>query len=121
MSTTITAASGTPATTSPTLVLGYDTERVGQNIVHRLIGGEIAVVMYPATPRSGTLRLFYPDRTAAFASLNLHARATTFTITDTAMSQVAMTYVVDGAVTATLDEETRDAWVVSVAYQEIIP
>lgn len=121
MSTLITASTGVPATTAPTGVLGYEATRESSTRVHRLIGGGVAAVVGVAIPRKGTLRLYYPTRADAFASLNMHARAATFAITNTDIGQVEMTYVVSdgGRVTITLDEATHNAWVVSVDFQEV--
>ncbi len=119
MSTLITA-SGTGSTTSPELVLGYDTARESRNIVHDLISGDIAVTLIAPRPRSGTLELLYFDEAAAFAGLALHEQETTFTLDDDDSAGVSMTYVVSGSgIRLTLDDETRDAWVLSVGYQEV--
>lgn len=121
MSTLITASAGSPATTMPTLVLGYEATRESGTRVHKLIGGGVAAVLGMAIPRTGTLRLFYPTRADAFAALNLHARAASFTLANTDIGQVEMTYVVSegGRVTIALDDQTRAAWVVSVDFQEV--
>lgn len=120
MPTTITASSGTPATTSPTLVLGYEATRDSSNKVHRLIGGGVAAVVALGSPRHGTLRLFYPSRASAFESANMHARPATFSLTDTDLGQIEMIYVLaeGGRATVALDEN-RAVWVVTVDFQEL--
>lgn len=121
MTSTITA-SNSAGTTSPTLVLGYETTRESRNVVHDLIGGGIAVALIAPRPRSGELRLFYPVEADAWAALALHAEETTFALTDTDRPAVGMTYAVgDGGVRLGLDETTRNHWVVTVSYQEVTP
>ena len=121
MTTTITASTGTPTTSTPTLVLGYETTRAGANITHELISGDLAVVLRPGRLRSGTLRLFYPSESAAFGAMDMHARRATFTLNDTDRAPVNMTYVVTdgGRVALTLDDETRTVWTVMVDFQEV--
>ena len=118
MPTTITAVS-TEATTSPELVLGYQTSRESRNIVHDLISGRIAVTMVGPRPRAGVLELFYLTENDAFDAMNLHATESMFTLYDSDRPAVNMTYVIDGSVELELDDETRDRWVVSVGYQEV--
>lgn len=119
MSSLITRTSDS-ATTSPTLVLGYETTRSGRNVVHDLINGDIAVTIVKPRPRSGTLELFYPDETEAWAAFALHSLADTYTLADTDRPGIGMLYVVQNASLA-LDDATRNRWVVSVEYQEIEP
>lgn len=118
MSSTITATSGA-GTTSPTLILGYATSRESRNIVHDIIGGGIAVALVAPRPRSGDLRLFYPEEADAWAALALHGHETTFSLTDTDRPGIGMTYVVNGSVSLALDEQTRTRWTVTVPYQEV--
>jgi hypothetical protein len=120
MTTTITRTSDS-ATTSPTLVLGYDTTRTGRNVIHNLIGGGIAVTLVPPAPRSGTLQLFYPAEADAWAALALHETADSFTLVNDERPGIGMTYVLDGGITLTLDPETRDLWTLAVDYQEVEP
>lgn len=119
MVTLITVNDDTAATTSPELILGYETARRGRNVFHEILGGGTAVSLVPADPRSGTLRLYYPLEADAVASVELHSRGETLTLTETDRDSVDMTYALDGAVGYALDEETRDDWVVTVDYREL--
>lgn len=118
MTTTIAAAGG-GGTTTPTLVLGFRASRAGRNIIHDLIGEGIAVTLIGSRLRSGTLELLYPVKADAFAAEALLASKTTFTLTDTDVVEVGMSFVTDGDVTVELDDATRDAWVVSVDFQQV--
>lgn len=106
-------------TTTPELVDGYSARRATGNVIIPILGGGIAVVVRPAQPRSGTLRLFYPDEADAAAAAEMHTFMGTFTLTSDERESIEMTYVVSGQITVDLDDETRDLWVVSVDYQEL--
>lgn len=118
MSATITASVG--GVTLPLLVTGYDTARQSRNIVHDLLSDDIAVILVPARPRSGTLELLYDDETNARGALDLHGQASTFDLVSDERESVNMTYVVDGEVRLTLEDETRSLWLLAVGYQEVI-
>lgn len=121
MTNTITASAGSPATTSPVAVRGYTTVRESSNRKHNLIGGEIAVVLGPARPRSGTLELHYATSATAVNALNLHSRAATYALVVTGLNAVNMTYVISDGGRVTLDKRDTGQWVVLVDYQEIVP
>ncbi len=107
-------------TSEPDLVMGYETSRTSRNIRHEIVGGGIGVSLIPADLRRGTLRLYYGDREAdAAACVEMHARGEVMTITIDERDTLSMSYFVDGEFGYSLDEQTRDDWVVSVAYQEI--
>lgn len=119
MTTTITAA-GSGNTTSPNLIDGYEAGRRSRNQTIDLISGGIAVILVSPRPRSGTLELLYVDEAEAFAAVALHAEETVFTLESDERAPVNMVYVVgDGDVGIALDDETRDAWVVTIPFQEI--
>lgn len=120
MATTIFVNDGSSVSTSPTLILGYQTERVSQNIVHDLVGGGILISYVRPRPRSGTLSLFYPTEALANSAAVLFTRENSFTINDTDRSTINMTFVISGAIRLSLDDETRNSWVVDVDYQEVV-
>lgn len=118
---TITVQDGTGATTSPVLVLGYETARESRNIVHDTLDGGIAVSMIPPRPRSGVLRLFYLDEATAAAALELHGRDAYFTLDSDERPSISMAYIIRDALELRLDEDTRERWTLDVGYQEIEP
>lgn len=119
MTTTITRVSDSE-TTTPDLVLGYESARQSRNIIHELIEG-IAATLVAANPRSGDLHLFYTAEADAWAALELHSTADVFTLTDTDIPAIGMSYVLAGNVGIALDGATRAQWAVTVPYQEIEP
>jgi len=121
MSATISAANGAGTTSPLTILSPYETSWTSRNIVHDLVGGDIAVSLVKPRPRSGELALLYDNETDARAAADLHTQETTFTLTETDPASVSMTYAVDGQVRCALDESTLSAWIVSVGYQEVSP
>lgn len=118
---TITVQDGTAASTTPDLVLGYETARSTRTIVHDTLDGGIAVSLIAPRPRAGTLRLFYKDQADAFAALELHARLSTFALVSTERPLINMVYTVAGSdARLQLDPQTRGRWTVDVPYQEVI-
>lgn len=103
---------------TPVLVTGYQTRREGRTIVHRLIGGGIAVALIEPDPRSGDLELLYETEADAKASVDMHARATTFTLADDDLTSIAMEYVALSVGNA-LEDQTRRLWLVTISYQEV--
>lgn len=121
MATTITIQDGSDRTTSPLLILEYQTSRAGRSIIHDLISGDIAVTLIPGRPRSGALRLLYQAETDAVDALNLHSEEAAFRLTTDERDRISMSYVVAGDVTLTLDDDTRALWALDVDYQEVTP
>ena len=121
MTATISATSGV-GTTTPLVVLSpYQTSWKSRNIIHDLIGGGIAVSLVAPRPRSGDLELLYDTEASAYACAALHRNETSFTLTETDRPNVAMTYVVDGQVSISLDEATLAMWIVTIGFQEVTP
>lgn len=118
MSNVITRTSDS-ATTTPVLVVGYRTERQSRNVVHNLIGGDIAVTLVDPRPRSGELVLLYDNETDAWAGYNLHGAAAVFTLASDEVASVDMAYVIDGTVAIALDDQSQAVWLVTVGYQEV--
>ncbi|MBT1676003.1 hypothetical protein [Curtobacterium aurantiacum] len=105
--------------TQPLVVNGWQEGATGRNIVNPIIGGGIDVTLQEASLRQGAFELVYQDEDEAAFAFAMHQRPSTFTITDSERPSVAMTYVVDGRISRTLDDETRDYWIVRVEYQEV--
>jgi hypothetical protein len=121
MTATISATNGA-GTSTPELVLSpYETAWQSRNVVHDLIGGGIAVSIVPPRPRAGVFDALYLTESDAFGCAELHQQPTTFTLTESDRPQVGMTYVIEGAVTVRLDEETQNVWIVTIGYQEVTP
>lgn len=118
MATFLTARNGA-GSTAPVVIDGYETSRESRNVVHDLIGGGIAVTLILPRPRSGELTLRYTSETQAWGALALLSNESAYTLTDSDRPGIGMTFVVNGDVALSLDEDTRDTWTVQVPFQEI--
>lgn len=104
--------------TSPTMT-SYAADRESDSIVHKLIGGGIATVLYPAALRSGMLQLFYPDEASAFVAFTLLSRACIFTLTESGRLSADMTFTVSDRISVALDPKTRAFFTVTTKFQEV--
>lgn len=111
-------------TITPTQVLGYRSEREAGNIIHPILGrSNPDVTLRAAALRTGELEIGFQGATAEADSLaaeSIHATGGIFTVLSTERASVEMTYVVSGRVRRELDDESRDAWVVAVGFQEVV-
>jgi hypothetical protein len=121
MTATISAANGAGSTVPLTILSPWETQYEARNVIHDLIGGDVAVSLVAPRPRNGSMDLLYATESDAFAAIALHREETTFTLTDTDRPSVSMSYVTDGNLGIRLDESTLSAWIVSVGYQELTP
>lgn len=124
MTLTITAGSNT---ITPTLMLMLSEESSGGNIVTTIPGRESPdVTLRPASLRSGTIELGFSGAgsdAASAAALNVLRTPAVFTVAGADRATLNMTFVVqqDGRIRREIERETRDAWTISVDYQEIAP
>lgn len=114
----------------PTLILGYQSTRAAGNVVHPIINRPSPdVTLRPASLRTGTLELLFAGddsaavETASAEAETLHATAAVFTLISDDRPSIAMSYVVsgNGQISRALDPSTRDAWTVTVPFQEVGP
>lgn len=119
MATTITHNS---STITPLLVLGWESAQDSRNVVHDILGSSMPdVTLRSARARTGTLRTLWETADQAEVCRALHSEVGTFTITTYDVSLDSMTYVVSGAITAALDEDSSRLWTVEIDYQEVTP
>ncbi|WP_223693794.1 hypothetical protein [Leifsonia poae] len=107
-------------TITPYLVLSYEAQQAGGNVLHDVIGrGDPDVTLRPAGTRAGSHEFFFLTAAPAEACRVLHARAGVFSFSSDAEPTTSMTYVLDeGGVTTALDDRKK-RWVVTVAYREV--
>lgn len=117
MTTTITHNS---TTITPLLVLGWESTQDTRNVVHEILGNSTPdVTLRSAKSRTGTLQTLWTSAAEAETCRTLHALEGTFTLASTEVSQANMTYVVGGAITVSLDDESRDLWTVAIDFIEV--
>lgn len=116
---TITWSGGT---ITPTQIDGYQSSRKAGAVAHPILGTNRAdLTLRPAGPRVGTLTLCFLDEAAAKACEDAHGTPSTFTLTEPARPSVAMVYaVVEGEIVRTLEDVTRNAWIVTVPFYEVV-
>lgn len=109
-------------TITPLLVLGYQTNQTGRNVLHDILGrADFDVSLRTAGLRSGTLNLLFGTEADAQAARVFHAAAARFTYTDTDVPSAGMVYVLDAAqMTLELDPDTQRKWTLAVPYQEVL-
>lgn len=114
---TITANNGA-GSTSPEMLEGYTPSRQSRNVIHDLLDGSIGVSYIAPRPDSGSLRLLYTDKAAAFAAYNLHSQETAFTLSSDDFAEVGMVYALDGSVDFEARADVGQWWVI-VGFQEV--
>ena len=120
MGTIITAGT---AVIAPTIALSIESGRAAQNIVHPIIAREEPdVTLRPASTRSGRLSLGFEGATSeadSAAAEQLLSRPLVFSIVSDERTTLALSFIVQGRITRELEDQSRDAWVVSADYQEV--
>lgn len=118
MSTIITHSGGA---ITPTIINGFSASRPVRTLVHTILGRSDPDVTYrPAGLRKGELTLVFATGAEAAAAEAALIVPQVLTLSDPAVPEVAMSFVVaDGEVGTTLDLGTRRVWIVSVPFQEV--
>lgn len=110
-------------TINPTEILEYADESDGGNLIHRVLGRAAPdVTLRPGNLRTGTLTLGFegPDsETDSAAARTLLNTGTVFALASTDRATVEMAFVRLGTVGRQLESTTRDAWIVTVQFQEV--
>lgn len=112
---------------TPTVVLGFESARPGGTLTHPILGrSNPDVTLRPAGMRAGTLQLGFAGASSEADSLaaeTAHASGVVAVFASTDRATVGMSYVVpaSGRITRTLEDTTRNAWVVSVDFEEVAP
>jgi len=108
---------------SPTILLDLVSERESRTVVHPVLGRPWPdVTLRDAGVRTGTLRLGFQGDDAEVLSKDaedMHALPDVFTIFTDERDTLAFSYVLNGRVTRRIEDESRDAWIVEVDYQEV--
>lgn len=112
-------------TIEPTLVLGYsDAARPAMSLVHEVLGREDDdVTLRPAKLRRGTLTVGFRSATSETDSSTaetLLASSQLFSLVSDERPTLAMTAVVQGEISRQLDDESRDAWILTFGFHEVV-
>lgn len=107
-------------TITPQLILGWESQRESQNVVHRVVNNPSGYVSLDSDgPSSGTLPLFFATRAAAFSAYNFLAGEGVYTLTDTDRPDTNMTFVRDGQMSIRQDD-SRAVWYLDVGFRQVI-
>lgn len=108
-------------TITPTIVDGYSTTQSARTILHDIIGRSNPDVSFAADSlRSGSLRCMFVLEADADAARDALAQPGVWTLADAARSSIGMLFVRQGDMTVELDDETRELWVLTLGYQEVL-
>lgn len=120
MSNIITRGSDTIA---PTVIDGFRSERESRNVVHPILGrDEPDVTLRPSNLRTGTLTLGFEGPTSearSKAAEDMLAASGVFTLASTERATAEMSFIIQGTPSRELEDETRDAWIVTLDFQEV--
>lgn len=108
-------------TISPTIRLNAATSYESRNIVHELLGGGVAVTFGEYPLRTGELQLLFTSEASAAAAVAFFKDGYVFELTDPDVSTLNVYFVVTGEFGYELQEDTLNAWLVTIQYQEVIP
>lgn len=107
-------------TFTATLMDGYTASRPSRNVPHAILGSNApAVSLRPAGLRTGSLRLLFALHATAVSATALLASGAELTLDDTDFPTINMSFVLDGDVELSLDEDTRSVWWVQFEFQEV--
>lgn len=120
MSSTITHSTGTIV---PKVIDGFQASIPVRTVVHTILGRPDPDITFKAAGlRSGTFALVFATGADAAAALAVLRVPQVFTLTDPAVPEVGMSFVIaDDDIQSALDGVTRRAWIVTVPYQEVLP
>jgi len=108
-------------TITPTLVNGYSASRSSRNIEHDIIGRPDPDVSLAAdSTRAGSLELIFASELAASTAQTALGTPGVWTLSDTDRASIAMKFVRQGDMTIALDDETREVWVLTVGFREVL-
>jgi len=114
-----TITSGT-LTFTPQLITSWEVQQESRNVIHTIIGkASPDVTLKPAATRTGTLELLFTSASAANTARGVLAAGTIFTISDSETWLNGLTFVMSGAISTALEDETRKLWVISADFTEV--
>lgn len=107
-------------TITPTLVVGWESAQDTRNVLHDVLGKSTPdVTLRAAKSRTGTLTTLWETAADAETCRALHENVGTFTLSSSELAQVDMAYVVSGTITATLDQDNAETWIVTIDFTEV--
>ncbi|MDU0367677.1 hypothetical protein RWH45_10650 [Microbacterium sp. KSW4-17] len=111
------------STIAPQQVMNITSQQESGTIVHPILGRAFPdITLRPAGVRTGTITMGFAGPTAetdAATARALLASGVVFTIAPEERTSLSMACIVSGRISLDLEDVTRDAWVLTVDYQEV--
>jgi hypothetical protein len=120
---TITRTPAMPAAIVPDVMrtASYDVTSTSGNQIHDIPGrADPEVTLRVAGTRAGTIAFTFTTKPAAFTAAASHREVGIFTLVDTDVPEMGMSYVVTGTVRLYLDPETLTAWHLEIGFREVV-
>lgn len=109
-------------TVAPMLVLGWNAANALRSVVHAVLGSSSPdVTLRPSATRTGTLEVLCEGESQANEIVAMHTQGVVLTLIEDDLTSISMDYVVSGEVVAVLEDVTRQRWIVTIPYAEVIP
>jgi len=106
----------------PLMVVGWESTREAGNVIHDIINRPDDDVTYrPARYRSGTLTVLCATLEDAITLEALVSQPKKLTLTEDTRPALNMAFVVEGDITVTLEEETREEATVAIEFRQVAP
>lgn len=107
----------------PQVVNGYEASREARTVVNAVLNrSNPDVTLRDPGPRSGSLALVFATENAAQDAFAVLGTRQVFTLADPDRLSIGMSFVVaDGDLTIGLDADTREVWIVTVPFVEVLP
>jgi hypothetical protein len=107
------------ATIHPDLLLGYESVRSTQSVVHDILQNPYpSVTLDVAGSRTGTMTLLFKSESAAATAETSLSQPLIFAFSSTEITSSNMNFVLSGNLTRSLDQETFAVWTVSFEWTE---
>jgi hypothetical protein len=119
MATTITTGS---TVITPEIITAWNTAQETRNVIHDIIGRQDPdVTLQPASTRNGTLEMVFTNSSDAETARNAFVNGTTFLIESDLTWLDGLTVVMNGSISAALEDTTRNLWTISADFVEVTP
>lgn len=116
-----TISSGT-LTFTPELVTAWEVSQESRNVIHPIIGRtDPDVTLKPASSRTGTLEMLFTTASAAESARGILANSAVFTVSDSETWLNGFDFVMSGNISTALEDETRNLWIITAEFTEVLP
>lgn len=116
-----TISSGTLSFT-PEMITTWGVSQDSRNVVHTIIGRtDPDITLKPSATRTGTLEMLFTSASSAETARGILANGTVFTISDSETWLNGFDFVMSGSISTSLEDSTRNVWIITADFAEVIP